>query len=41
MDQLAHSKFLVFYMPRTKEILDEDQVVDAKVVNLNLEHAKN
>jgi hypothetical protein len=35
-------------MPRTKEILHEDQVIklakkmlDAKVVNLNLEHAKN
>ncbi len=42
LDQLAHSRFLVFYMPRTKEMPHEDQVstlakkmLDAEVVNLN------
>jgi hypothetical protein len=42
LDQLAHSRFLVFYMPRTKEMPHEDQVItlakkmlDAEVVNLN------
>jgi hypothetical protein len=48
LDQLAYSRFLVFYMPRTKEMPHEDQVItlakkmlDAEVLNLNLEYVNN
>lgn len=40
LDQLAHSRFLVFYMPRTKEMPHEalalaKKMLDPEVVNLN------